>query len=57
MQHIVALGNLKIGVSDQRVVNRVALAFFYVYTLGMVILNRIHAESDDLAVAPVEFRL
>ena len=57
MQHVVALGNLQIGVADQRVVNRVALGFFNVRTPGMVILNRIHAEPDDLAVALVEFRL
>jgi hypothetical protein len=56
-QHAVELGDLELGVADQRVVGREALRLLDVAHPAGVALHRIDREADDLDATPVELRL
>ena len=56
-QHAVELGDLELGVADQRIVGRETLRFLDVARPAGVALHRIDRQADDLDAAPVELRL
>src|SRR6185436_19974469 len=56
-QHVVKLGNLKLGIADHRVVHFVSLGLFDIRCPFVVGAHRVHAQSDNLAVPLCEFRL
>src|SRR3546814_7351418 len=56
-QHAVELRDLEVGIADHRIVRRGALGLLDVLDPALVVLDRIHAEADELHVALVELRL
>ena len=56
-QHAVELGDLELGVADQRIVGREALGLLDVTQPAGVALHRIDRQAGDLHAAPVELRL
>src|SRR5262249_23443939 len=57
MEHVVELGNVEVGIADQRIGDGMPLRFLNVLLPGLVVADRIHAEPDDLRVALVKLRL
>jgi hypothetical protein len=57
MDHVVELGHLQVAIADDRVVGRGALGLLDVLRPPLVVVDRIDAQADDLAVALGELRL
>ena len=56
-QHVIQLCDLQLRIPNHRVVHLVALRFLNVLRPSAVIRNRVHAQTDDLAISLCEFRL
>ena len=55
-QHVIEFGDLKLRVPDQRVGDAMALGLLDVLHPARVVVDRVDAESDDLAIALLELR-
>src|SRR5262249_52794827 len=55
-QHVIEFGHLKLRVPDQRVGDGIALGLLDVLHPARVVVDRVDAKPDDLAIAPLELR-
>ena len=57
VDHVVELGHLQVAVAYQRIVDCMALGFLDVVQPGVMVIDRIDAQADNLGVAFVKLRL